>query len=161
MKNPNKNRSMDHNNLSFKAILMKYRCPFVPSLFQKRPSCFPKRCLLLDSQRVNENARVIRRSLPMSLFGPCPTSSGQIIFNCRYRLGYQARILGLLFLWVVLTESQIFAQRKTNFKNKKDTILTMIIFYPSHVFTSHFVAQCKSFMEPKLGYFYEYNILYA
>ena len=68
---------MDHNNLSFKAILMKYRCPFVPSLFQKRPSCFPKRCLLLDSQRVNENARVIRRSLPMSLFGPCPTSSAQ------------------------------------------------------------------------------------
>ena len=68
---------MDHNNLSFKAILMKYRCPFVPSLFQKRPSCFPKRCLLLDSQRVNENARVIRRSLPMSLFGPCPTSSGR------------------------------------------------------------------------------------
>ena len=77
MRNPNKNRSMDHNNLSFKAILMKYRCPFVPSLFQKRPSCFPKRCLLLDSQRVNENARVIRRSLPMSLFGPCPTSSVQ------------------------------------------------------------------------------------
>ena len=37
----------------------------------------------------------------------------------------------------------------------------MIIFYPSHVFTSHFVAQCKSFMKPKLGYFYEYNILYA
>ena len=61
--------------LSFKAILMKYRCPFVASLFQKRPSCFPKRCLLVDSQRVNENARVIRRSLPMSLFGPCPTSS--------------------------------------------------------------------------------------
>ena len=62
---------------------------------------------------------------------------------------------------VVLTESQIFTQRKTNFKNKKHTILTMIIFYPSHVFTSHFVAKCKSFMKPKLGYFYEYNILYA
>ena len=50
---------------------------------------------------------------------------------------------------VVLTESQILTQRKTNFKNKQHTILTMIIFYPSHVFTSHFVAQCKSFMEPK------------
>ena len=62
---------------------------------------------------------------------------------------------------VVLTESQIFAERKTNFKNKKHTILTMILFYPSHVFTLHFVAQCNSFMEPKLGYFYEYNILYA
>ena len=62
---------------------------------------------------------------------------------------------------VVLTESKIVTQRKTNFKNKKHTILTMIIFHPSHVFTSHFVAQRKSFMEPKLGYFYEYNILYA
>ena len=51
-----------------------------------------------------------------------------------------------------LTESQIFTQRKTNFKSKKHTILTMIIFYPSHVFISHFVGQCKSFMEPKLGY---------
>ena len=74
-RNPNKNRSMDHN-VRFKAILIKYRCPFVVSLFQKRPSCFPKRCSLLGSQRVNENARVIRRSLPMSLFEPCPTSSG-------------------------------------------------------------------------------------
>ena len=62
---------------------------------------------------------------------------------------------------VVLAESQIFTQRKTNFKNKKHTILTMIIFCPSHVFTSHFVAQSKSFMKPKLGYLYEYNILYA
>ena len=61
---------------------------------------------------------------------------------------------------VGLTESQIFTQRKTNFKNKKHTILTMVMFYPSHVFTSHFVAQCKSFMKPKLGYFYEYNKLY-
>ena len=61
------NRSMDHNNLSIKAILMKYRSPFVASLFQKRPPCFPERCLLLDSQRVNENARVIRSSLPMML----------------------------------------------------------------------------------------------
>ena len=67
LKNPNKNRSMDHNNLSIKAILMKYRSPFVASLFQKRPPCFPERCLLLDSQRVNENARVIRSSLPMML----------------------------------------------------------------------------------------------
>ena len=50
LRNPNKNRSMDHNNLSIKAILMKYRSPFVASLFQKRPSCFPERCLLLDSQ---------------------------------------------------------------------------------------------------------------
>ena len=55
---------MDHNNLSIKAILMKYRSPFVASLFQKRPPCFPERCLLFDSQRVNENARVIRSSLP-------------------------------------------------------------------------------------------------
>ena len=62
---------------------------------------------------------------------------------------------------VVLTELQIFTQRKTNFKNKKHTILTMIIFYPSYVFSSHFVVQCKSFMKPKFGYFYEYNILYA
>ena len=65
MRNPNKNRDMDHNNLSIKAILMKYRCPFVASLFQKRPSCFPKRCLFLDSQRVDENARVIRSWLSM------------------------------------------------------------------------------------------------
>ena len=43
---------MDQNNLSIKAILMKYRSPFVASLFQKRPSCFPERCLLLDSQHV-------------------------------------------------------------------------------------------------------------
>ena len=67
LRNPNKNRSMDHNNLSIKAILMKYRSPFVASLFQKRPSCFPERCLLLDSQHVNENARVIRSLLPMML----------------------------------------------------------------------------------------------
>ena len=67
MRNPNKNRSMDHDNLSIKAILMKYRCLFVASLFQKRPSCFPERCSLLDSQRVNENARVIRSSLSMML----------------------------------------------------------------------------------------------
>ena len=67
MRNQNKNRSMDHNNLSIKANLMKYRCPFVASLFQKRPSYFPERCSLLDSQRVNENARVIRSSLPMML----------------------------------------------------------------------------------------------
>ena len=52
---------MDHNNLSIKAILMKYRSPFVASLFQKRPPCFAERCLLLDSQRVNENARVRNR----------------------------------------------------------------------------------------------------
>ena len=62
---------------------------------------------------------------------------------------------------VVLPESQIFTQRKTNFKNKKRTILTMIIFYLSYVFISHFLVQCKSFMEPKHGYFHEYNILYA
>ena len=62
---------------------------------------------------------------------------------------------------VVLTESQIFTQRKTNVKNKKHTILTMIVFCPSHVFTSHFVAQCKSFMKPKLGYFYEYKLMYS
>ena len=67
LRNPNKNRSMDHNNLSIKAILMKYRSPFVASLFQKRPSCFPERCLLLDSQHVSENARVIRSLLPMML----------------------------------------------------------------------------------------------
>ena len=67
LRNPNKNRSMDHNNLSIKAILMKYHSPFVASLFQKRPPCFPERCLLLDSQRVNESARVIRSSLPMML----------------------------------------------------------------------------------------------
>ena len=67
LRNPNKNRSMDHNNLSIKAILMKYHSLFVASLFQKRPPCFPERCLLFDSQRVNENARVIRSSLPMML----------------------------------------------------------------------------------------------
>ena len=49
---------MDHNNLSIKAILMKYRSPFVASLFQKRPSCFPERCLLLDSQHHRDYKRI-------------------------------------------------------------------------------------------------------
>ena len=52
LRNQDKNRSMDYNNLSIKAILMKYRSPFVALLFQKRPSCFPKRCSQLDSQRL-------------------------------------------------------------------------------------------------------------
>ena len=49
IKKSKQNRSMDNKNLSIKAILIKYRCPFIASLFQKRPSCFSKRCLLPDS----------------------------------------------------------------------------------------------------------------
>ena len=67
LRNTNKNRSMDHNNLSIQAILTKNRRPSVASLCQRHPSCFHERCSPLDSQRVNESACVIRSSLSMML----------------------------------------------------------------------------------------------
>ena len=52
---------MDHENVTIEASLMKYR------FYQKRPSCFLRRCLRLDSHSINERARVIKRLLPLKL----------------------------------------------------------------------------------------------